>query len=109
MIRDVNLVMQFHLRDRYGNHKTKGGDELKVHLRKPTRKAALVVDNGDGTYLSSVPSCMKVFDDIRYDITYPKGIESGEYEVVAELKGKPVNLPLTVQVDGMSFVYHWNH
>jgi len=76
-------ALKFHLRDRFGNHKTKGGDDLNVYLRKPTRKPAQIVDNGDGTY----------------DITYPKGIETGEYELVAELKGKPVNLPLSVYVD----------
>jgi len=75
-------ALKFHLRDRFGNFRTKGGDDLNVYLRKPTRKPAQIVDNGDGTY----------------DIVYPKGIEKGEYEVVAELRGKPVNLPLSVHV-----------
>jgi len=77
-------AFKIHLADRNGNMKSKGGDELDVYLRKPIRKPAKIIDNKDGTY----------------DVIYPKGLELGEYEVVAELKGERIAIPNTsVQVE----------
>jgi len=70
-------AFKVHLRDRNGNNKTKGGEELEVFLRKPIRKPAKIIDHGDGTY----------------DVIYPKGLEVGEYEVVAELRGERFEIP----------------
>jgi len=75
---------KFHLRDRIGNPRTKGGDELNVFLRRPIRRPATVVDNGDGSY----------------DVIYPPGLERGEYELAAEVKGETVELPnISIHVD----------
>lgn len=77
-------AFKIHLRDRNGNFKNKGGDEIKAYLKKPTRKPARIIDNKDGTY----------------DVIYPKGLEIGEYEVIAELKGEKIEIPTpTVQVE----------
>ena len=38
---------------------------------------------------------------IRYDIKYPKGLEVGDYEVVAELRGERFEIPTSsVTVEG---------
>jgi len=78
-------AFKVHLHDKNGNKKTKGGEkELQVYLRKPIRKPARIIDNGDGTY----------------EVIYPKGLEVGEYEVVAELRGEKIEIPNTsVQVE----------
>jgi hypothetical protein len=77
-------AFKIHLHDRNGHKKSKGGEELEVYLRKPIRKPATIIDNGDGSY----------------DIRYPKGLEVGEYEVIAELRGERFEIPNTsVQVE----------
>eukprot|EP01089_Gocevia_fonbrunei_P002378 TRINITY_DN12352_c0_g1_i2.p1 TRINITY_DN12352_c0_g1~~TRINITY_DN12352_c0_g1_i2.p1 ORF type:complete len:232 (+),score=91.59 TRINITY_DN12352_c0_g1_i2:31-726(+) len=73
-------------RDRFGNDKTTGGDEVKVYLTKPVKRPAYVTDRGDGTY----------------DIRYPYGIEEGDWGVEVELANEKMtgeSIPQSVHVN----------
>jgi hypothetical protein len=73
-------------RDRFGNPKVLGGDDVAVYLTKPIRRPAIVLDNNDGTYT----------------IKHPYGLEEGDYQVHVTLAGetlKAEDLPGIVHVE----------
>jgi len=73
-------------KDRYGNNKILGGDDVAVYLTKPIRRPARVIDNDDGTYT----------------IKHPYGLEKGDYAVHVSIGGqmlKPGVLPEHVDVE----------
>jgi len=77
---------QLQAKDKNGNPKKTGGDDVKVVLRKKIEREAEIVDNGDGSY----------------SVKHPHGLDPGDYKVSVSMGGKPLANPTMPQKGKLS-------